>query len=148
MLRDQDASIDTDSADSRYVNMKALPDRHVTCKYREKDVSLSMKIKDFAAYVKAHEDATRDQANGTYVKQEFRFTDHLGKEQVIEDVRQSVLYMIDLDVIKLLPKLYEAILCDFKLPGILPGGVHCMMNAVSDCLLCTLYCSCVCNAMC
>jgi hypothetical protein len=47
--------------------------------------------------------------------------------------------MIDLDVIKLLPKLYEAIQNDFLLPGVLPGGLHCMMNAVRQT---RLWCSC------
>jgi hypothetical protein len=43
--------------------------------------------------------------------------------------------MIDVDVMKLLPHAFEDFQRNFKLPGILPGGSHCMMNAVSCCLL-------------
>jgi len=40
-------------------------------------------------------------------------------------------YMVDVDLIKLLPKSFEDLQNNFKLSSILPGGSHCMMNAVS-----------------
>ena len=40
-------------------------------------------------------------------------------------------YMIDVDMVKLLPQAFDDLRNNFKLPGILPGGSHCMMNAVS-----------------
>ena len=40
-------------------------------------------------------------------------------------------YMIDVDLMNLLPKAYDDFQRNFKLPGILPGGAHCMMSAVS-----------------
>lgn len=40
--------------------------------------------------------------------------------------------MIDVDLIKLLPKSFEDLQKNFKLSSILPGGSHCMMNAVSS----------------
>jgi hypothetical protein len=39
--------------------------------------------------------------------------------------------MLDVDLVKLLPVLHHELQQKFKLPGILPGGSHCMMNAVS-----------------
>lgn len=39
--------------------------------------------------------------------------------------------MLDVDVVKLLPELHNELQQSFKLPGILPGGSHCMMSAVS-----------------
>lgn len=39
--------------------------------------------------------------------------------------------MVDVDVVKLLPIAHENFQQKFKLPGILPGGSHCMMSAVS-----------------
>jgi len=43
--------------------------------------------------------------------------------------------MVDVDVVKLLPIAHENFQQKFKLPGILPGGSHCMMSAVSGRLL-------------
>lgn len=43
--------------------------------------------------------------------------------------------MIDVDLIKLLPKSFEDLQNNFKLSSILPGGSHCMMNAVSTYLV-------------
>ncbi len=40
-------------------------------------------------------------------------------------------YMIDVDLPKLLPRSFEDFQNKFKLSSILPGGSHCMMNAVS-----------------
>jgi hypothetical protein len=39
--------------------------------------------------------------------------------------------MVDVDVVKLLPDAFDDLQQNFKLPGILPGGSHCMMSAVS-----------------
>ena len=38
--------------------------------------------------------------------------------------------MIDLNVKDRLPLTYDDLMNNFKLPGILPGGEHCMMNTV------------------
>lgn len=40
-------------------------------------------------------------------------------------------YMLDLDMVKMIPRAYEDFLQNFRLPDILPGGTHCMMNAVN-----------------
>jgi len=39
-------------------------------------------------------------------------------------------YMVDVDIPKLLPQCFEDLQKQFKLPKCLPGGAHCMMNAV------------------
>lgn len=39
--------------------------------------------------------------------------------------------MVDVDVLKLLPDAFDDVQRTFMLPGILPGGSHCMMSAVS-----------------
>ena len=46
-------------------------------------------------------------------------------------LRCFVKYMVDVDVVKLLPDAFDDLQQNFKLPGILPGGSHCMMSAVS-----------------
>jgi len=38
---------------------------------------------------------------------------------------------VDVDLAKLLLEAFEDFQCNFKLPGILPGGSHCMMNTMS-----------------
>ena len=42
----------------------------------------------------------------------------------------NVVYMIDYDIIKMLPELYEDLVSSLKIPEYLPGGLKCMMNAV------------------
>lgn len=39
--------------------------------------------------------------------------------------------MLDLDMVKMLPRAYENFATSFKLPKILPGGEHCMMNSIN-----------------
>ncbi|KAK1736014.1 hypothetical protein QTG54_013150 [Skeletonema marinoi] len=60
----------------------------------------------------------------------FSFEDSNGKEHCI-NAEEVSLYMVDVDLIKLLPKSFEDLQNNFKLSSILPGGSHCMMNAVN-----------------
>jgi hypothetical protein len=57
--------------------------------------------------------------------------DHKGEEITI-NVTKTVLYMLDYDIVKLLPTLYDDFISCFKLRGALPGGSHCMMNSVTS----------------
>ena len=59
----------------------------------------------------------------------FVFEDHLGKEHSLR-VWTSALYMIDVDIMRLMPVLNENFIESFELPAVLPGGSHCMMNSV------------------
>jgi hypothetical protein len=120
-----------------------LSERFYTVKYREMDQCMSMKVYDFVRYMGMRKAVLRrmqDAQSGSVVsevdsfsEQEtmFKFLDHEGVEQTV-DVAGVVLYMIDFDVVKLLPKLYEELLNKFELAGCLPGGIHCMMNAVRE----------------
>jgi hypothetical protein len=40
--------------------------------------------------------------------------------------------MLDLDMIKMLPRAYDEFVREFKIPEIIPGGKHCLMNAVNS----------------
>jgi hypothetical protein len=60
----------------------------------------------------------------------FSFVDHEGRKESIPDIGVSAIYMIDLDINKLLPNLYDNFMDSFRYPGVLPGGYHCMMNSV------------------
>jgi len=93
-----------------------------------------MKVVDFALFVAKHQAAQKrtdaENSEAGSKETEFTFVDHEGKEHTI-DVRESVLYMIDFDVVKLLPKLDKALKNKFELPGCLPGGLYCMMHEIN-----------------
>lgn len=55
-----------------------------------------------------------------------------GQPVVELDVVKDVLYMIDLDMPKFLPRAFADFVSNFKMKEILPGGKWCMMNAVSE----------------
>ena len=104
---------------------------------------MSMKISDFLKYIGMRRAALKRmldrqfQSVATEVDSPsegeavFSFLDNMSAEQKV-DVTKVVLYMIDLDIVKLLPKLYGDLLNKFELQGCLPGGVHCMMNMVRE----------------
>ena len=132
---EQDQSSQQSGGDAE-VYVEQLVKTFVTCRYKETDESLSMTIMDFARYVSMRQHALKAMESGgleavSLEDKAFRFLDH-GEREHFVDVTTTVLYMIDFDVVKLLPKLYQALLDKFELPGCLPGGIHCMMNAVRD----------------
>jgi len=88
----------------------------------------SMKFKDYFSYLSLKQQLL----NSDYLcanDKMFTYKDSNGKVISI-DVTQSVLYLLDLNM-KLLPLAYEKFIHNFKLVNILPGGAHCMMNAVN-----------------
>jgi hypothetical protein len=108
--------------------------------HREVDGMLSMRVTKFMEYLERRRKClNRDQAvddpKSSDVEAtddcQFTFKDNLGKDQSINVVK-TVLYMIDFDIVKLLPKFHHHFSSSFKLPGIMPGGTHCMMNSVSS----------------
>jgi hypothetical protein len=108
--------------------------------YTEVDGMLSMRVTEYMEFLERRRKClNRDQAvddpKSSKVKAtddcQFTFKNHEGKFHSINVVK-TVLYMIDFDVVKLLPKFHHHFLSSFKLPGILPGGTHCMMNSVSS----------------
>lgn len=98
---------------------------HNAAKYREKDSSFTMSVKDFVRYIQRKKDVM----NGETEQNSFSFLDNSGVEQTI-DLASVVLYMIDFDVVKLLPKLHQDFRKKFGLTECLPGGEHCMVNSV------------------
>jgi hypothetical protein len=95
--------------------------------YEEMKNWYSMTVSDYYGYL----DRRQLVQNSNVESTTYSFSDSNGNEQAI-DVSKVVLYMVDVDMIKLLPQTYEDFRRNFKLPGILPGGSHCMMNAVNE----------------
>lgn len=60
----------------------------------------------------------------------FTFEDHEGRVHSV-GVLTSALYMIDVDIMRLLPLLNANFHASFKLSAVLPGGSQCMMNSVT-----------------
>eukprot|EP00986_Skeletonema_menzelii_P003949 scaffold1293_cov139-Skeletonema_menzelii.AAC.4 len=106
-----------------------------TIEYHEEQPGwYSMKVASYFEYLEKRRSVQGTQQEGGESsdgsEKMFSFEDSNGKEHCInaEDVS---LYMIDVDLIKLLPKSFEDLQNNFKLSSILPGGSHCMMNAVN-----------------
>jgi len=125
-------------------------------RHKEVDKNLSMKIADYCEYLNKRTFALEkivdkrraqgvDPVNPTSPEDDrigrstdvegdnpetFTFLTPDGKEETI-NVVDEVLYLIDYDMVKLLPPLYEDFVNNFKLPDCLPGGQQCMMNAVN-----------------
>jgi len=95
-----------------------------TCTLIEKNGFLSMQMSDFINYL---EKRCSDDADRT-----FSFTPFMcdsPKEINVDDIG---LYLIDYDLVKLLPRCYEIFKTTFKLTNLLPGGLNCMMNSVNQ----------------
>ena len=101
----------------------------------EKEGWYSMKVSDYFDYLEKRQSVKSSALNGAEVEQrdtskDFTFIDSGGQTKTV-NVDNESLYMIDVDLVKLLPHAFQDFQNSFKLPGILPGGSHCMMNAVS-----------------
>lgn len=111
-------------------------DKFVAVAHAEIDKMLSMKVKDFIGYLRKRGSALTKLNEGTLSAEEktalctYSFPDHIGVEHKI-DVTETALYMLDYDMVKLLPTLYDDFQSCFKLKDCLPGGAHCMMNCVN-----------------
>lgn len=94
--------------------------------YREIGSLFSMKIGDYVSYL-----AKRSKfLTGTDKDPAFTFIDSEGNPKVIDDIRVSAIYMVDLDINKSLPDMHSNFVECFRYPSVLPGGFHCMMNSV------------------
>jgi hypothetical protein len=111
------------------INNAAVPDNDCFCRSTEIDGDISMKIRDYIRYIKTFVDVQK----GHQIMSNCMFTykDGSGKDQSL-DVKEQSVYMIDLDVKKFLPETAESFMENFLMPGVLPGGKYCMMNAVSE----------------
>ena len=97
-------------------------------KCREVDKLYSMRVGDYIQYLIKRQKVLEE----NWVDTSFAFTDHEGSLLTIQNVGVSAIYLIDLDIIKLLPCLYSNFLESFRYPGVLPGGALCMMNSVTS----------------
>jgi hypothetical protein len=95
----------------------------------ERDTLLSMRPCDYVKYIGQRKLVLGEQLTSEEEKG-MKFFDHKGIEQSINNVGTTALYLIDLDVPKLLPKVYLNFMESMRMPGVLPGGAHCMMSAV------------------
>jgi hypothetical protein len=97
------------------------------CACVERDDMMSMTAKDYYRYVQKRERVLE----GEDTENEMTYVNHDNITKSF-DVTTTVLYMIDLDVETLLPALYNDFKGRMRLPGVLPGGAHCMMSAVCN----------------
>eukprot|EP00977_Amphora_coffeiformis_P024058 scaffold14974_cov195-Amphora_coffeaeformis.AAC.65 len=96
--------------------------------YVEQNGYLSMKVGDFCKYL-CQRDCFLNHKNDH--DKVFRFVNGQTPQQEIElDVENDVIYMLDLDMTKLLPQTYQDFVDNFKIKEMLPGGEWCMMNKV------------------
>eukprot|EP00980_Cylindrotheca_fusiformis_P021651 scaffold8505_cov130-Cylindrotheca_fusiformis.AAC.17 len=93
----------------------------------EVDGMYSMKVSQYIRYLEKRQEVMTGKGNKDPY---FSFIDHDEKSHEIDAVK-SALYMIDFDVNRLLPNMYSNFLKSFRLPEVLPGGTHCMMNSVT-----------------
>ncbi|KAL9189365.1 hypothetical protein ACHAXT_009040 [Thalassiosira profunda] len=98
---------------------------------KENEGMYSMKVADYFRYLDQRQSIKEAKSDGAQGKAErFTFVDSYGNKQSV-NVDEVCLYMLDVDVPKLLPRALEDLQRNFHLPGILPGGSHCMMNAIN-----------------
>jgi hypothetical protein len=99
--------------------------------FQEIDGFLGMTVSDYISYLEATYESSLHGGESNFTVQPF---DKNGekKDKIKLDVRSTALYMLDLDMVKLLPRLHDNFMETFKITSVLPGGAHCMMNAVSQ----------------
>jgi hypothetical protein len=126
--------------------------------HEEVDGNLSMQVKDYVRYLEQRHTALNRICQsrkklGLDPINPLSLTDRDGRANVDDDgidqdnfehfeyqdvetkfhklnVVDDVLYLYDFDMDKLMPALCDDFTKQFKLPEFLPGGAHCMMNAV------------------
>jgi len=103
----------------KFVRMKEADDFY---RYSECEGYMSMKVSDYLRYLNMH------QAGGSHNKR-FTFVDAEGKSHTIK-MEDTVYYLTDVDMPKVLHEVEEQYWWTFKIQEILPAGAWCMMNHV------------------
>ena len=121
--------------------IRRLPSTETPCQsplYEEVDGYLTMKVADYIEYLLRRSAAMLKSTSGVFIDNalDFVYTDADGEEMKLH-LLNDVVYMIDYDIIRMLPELYEDLVSNLKIPECLPGGQKCMMNAV--CTFCALH---------
>jgi glutamyl-tRNA reductase len=95
---------------------------------------LEMSIEQFFEYLDCRKAAmAKDNSDADDADTKLVISSTTAGQPVVElDVVKDVLYMIDLDMPKFLPRTFDDFVSNFKMKEILPGGKWCMMNAVSE----------------
>ncbi|KAL3915235.1 MAG: hypothetical protein SGILL_005745 [Bacillariaceae sp.] len=100
-------------------------------RYVERDRLYSMRFKDFVRYCELRKTNEENRKSDLSIDEAvFTFVDHAGKEHSLQ-VWTSALYLIDMDMKRLFPMLYDNFMESFQLPAVLPGGSNCLMNHVT-----------------
>ena len=135
--------------------LESAEDGSATTKYfvthKEEETNISMKLSDYFSYLAQRRACLQRIASVRKGKgldpvnpsspddrvgraeggeESFTFTSHDGKELSV-NVVNDVLYLIDYDMVKLLPPLHEDFAKAFKAKDFLPGGGECMMNNIN-----------------
>ena len=94
----------------------------------ECDDMVSMSAKDYNRYVQKREQVMKKAGTGDMI---MHYVDHSQTEHSL-DVGKNILYVLDLDIGELLPEMKTDFIDHMRLPGVLPGGAHCMMSGVTQ----------------
>ena len=94
--------------------------------YVEQDGDLSMKISDYARYVRKFKELQLNPNSNP----NFSYTTRDGTTKDFDVTKHSI-YLIDLDLQKYLPESHRNFLSNFLATDFLPGGKYCMMGSVS-----------------
>lgn len=101
---------------------------NIISSFREDDGFIDMKISDFIDYLETRSNLNEESDPQFLTLSQLKDSES-PKAKI--DIFNTGLYMVDFDLVKLLPPWYDDLLKKFKLTDLLPGGDHCMMNSVS-----------------
>jgi hypothetical protein len=100
--------------------------------FTERDNLYSMRFADFARYCYLRKSFLEKKKHDPAIEETtFTFEDHKGVEHTL-GVWTSALYLIDMDIKRSMPSIYDNFIESFDLPAVLPGGSNCMMNDVTS----------------
>ena len=99
--------------------------------YEEIDGFLVMKVASYIDYLEKRERLMSRKDVEELTDEELLFPYHDADDNLKTlHLLNDVVYMIDFDIVKLLPELHQDLVSKLRLPECLPGGQKCMMNAV------------------
>jgi len=91
--------------------------------YKEREDFFSMLVSEFVTYMEMVKSGNTERS--------LSYTDIEGQQHILPSVKAVAIYMIDVDMPKLMPHLDEEYVKSFRMPEILPAGRMCMTNGVS-----------------
>ena len=116
----------------KFRRFTALSPNHPT-DYQEVDGYLVMKISDYFEFLAKRENVMMKLDSGKSIDQDLTYVYlDADDQQKSLNLLNDVVYMIDYDIVKMLPEHNDDLMSKMKLPEFLPGGRKCMMNAVGE----------------